>query len=150
MHDQAAMGIRHRFTHFQEQAAAIFDCQAAVAAPVVDAEALHIIHHQERASFRGGAAVDQARDVGMVETRQNLAFMPEAEEQFRRVHAGSDELESGLLLELRVVADHQVDDSHTAATDLAAHAPRTKSCADYRVRAEYLPGGGFHRQVDVA
>src|ERR1017187_3853617 len=143
------MGIRHRLAHLEEQAAAILDGNASVAAPVVDAETLHIIHHQERASFRRGAAIDQTRDVRMVQARQNLAFMPEPEEQFRRVHTGSDELEGGLLLKLGVVADRQVDDAHAAAADLTAHPPGTKPRAYGRVAADHLLRGGFHRQVDV-
>src|ERR1022692_5076343 len=54
-----------------------------------------------------------------------------------------------MLLELGVVADHQVEDSHAAAAGLAAHAPRIKPRAYDRVGAENLLRGGLHRQVDV-
>ena len=54
-----------------------------------------------------------------------------------------------MLLELGVVADHQVDDSHAAAAGLAAHAPRIKPRAYDRVGAKNLLRGGLHRQFDV-
>ena len=50
-----------------------------------------------------------------------------------------------MLLELGVVADHQVDDSHAAAAGLAAHAPGIKPRAYDRVGAENLLRDGLHR-----
>jgi hypothetical protein len=51
-----------------------------------------------------------------------------------------------MLLELGVVTDHQVDDSHAAAAGLAAHAPGIKPRAYDRVGAENLLRDGLHRR----
>jgi hypothetical protein len=85
----------------------------------------------------------------MVQTGQDLAFMAEAEEQIRGIHAGSDELEGSLFLELGIVADGQVDHTHAAAADLTADPPGTESRANDRIGADYLLSGGFEGQVDV-
>ena len=41
---------------------------------LVDRNALNVLHDQERGSVRRGSAVEQARDVGMFQVRQDLAL----------------------------------------------------------------------------
>ena len=56
-----------------------------------------------------GAAVDQPRDVGMVQRRQDLALVAEALEQERVGEAAADDLDGDALPELAVVTLGEID-----------------------------------------
>jgi hypothetical protein len=55
--------------------------------------------------------------MGMVERRENLAFVPEAAHQQVGVHAAPDHLHGDQTLELLVDAASQIDRAHPAAAD---------------------------------
>ena len=54
-------------------------------AVLVDGRAFDQLHHEVRNAFVGGAAVQQAGDVGMIEAGKNLALVTEAFENRGRV-----------------------------------------------------------------
>ncbi len=147
MDHQIAVGVGNGLAHFEKKAAALLDGRVAIAEPGVDGLLLHVFQHQVGAALRSASAVDQPRDVGVVEIGENLALAPEPVEQLGRVQAVPDQLERGLLPELLVVADRQIDGAHAAAPDFPHHAPGAQTRADDRVGAEQrlrgvLQGGG--------
>ncbi len=113
------MGKRHGLTDFQEQAAACAEIQAVLAAVDVQRPARQILHDQEWPSVGGDAGVQEARDVGVLEVGQNLAFLAKAVEQLLGVETAADQLDGDLLANLIVVAHGQIHGSHAARADFA-------------------------------
>src|SRR5690606_12046896 len=93
----------------------------AIAYPGRDRGALHVLHHQVRATGVVDAAVDQAGNAGMLETREDLALAAEALQQaWRRPR---HLLDRRALHESRVVAFSQPDVAHSAGAERADGAP---------------------------
>ena len=93
--------------------------QALLVAVPADRRALHEFHDEERQTFVGRAAVQQPRDVRVVEAGQRLAFVTKAEQDFVGVEAPSHHLERHDLVEGTVGALRKVDGSHPAVADFA-------------------------------
>src|SRR6185436_7839597 len=83
----------------------------------IDANSLDVFHHQVRKSVGRRSAVDQSRDVGMVEASKYLALQAEAAEDFLRVHSALHQLDGDALLELVVETRGQPYGSHASAAD---------------------------------
>src|SRR5262249_24526640 len=67
--------------------------EAVLVAVVQDWNAAHPLHDEIRPPLGRAAAVEDLRDVGMIEEGQRLALGLEARDHFARVHAELDELE---------------------------------------------------------
>src|SRR5690242_15425081 len=75
MNYQVAVGVGHRFANPAKELAALSDGQAAFPAELLDWLPFDVLHHEVRAAVGGGAPIDEARDIGMIETGENLAFV---------------------------------------------------------------------------
>jgi len=135
MHHQLGVRVGGRVADLEKQPAAILNRRVALAAPGGDGLPLDVFHHQVRPAVRRAAAVDEARDVRMIQGRQDLALAAEACEQFVGVEAQLNKLDGGLLLEVLVVAHGQIDRAHAAAPDFPHHPPGPQARAQQRVRA---------------
>ena len=100
-----------------------------VAVPI-DGEPVDVLHREVGRAVVGGAAVDQPRDVRVIEVGEDLPFGPEPLFDDRRLERRADHLDRDLLLVRIVGADAKVDGAHPAAADFA-HQP---------VRADPPPG----------
>ena len=83
-------------------------------------------------SVVGRAAVEQVRDVRMIEAGEDLLFVPEAAQASAsrvQCRAGHD-LDRDVLVVLAVGASRQVDGAHAAASDLAHHFVGAEPAAD--------------------
>ena len=88
------------------------------------------------------AAVDEARDAGMVEATQDAALVAEARQHGVGVHAALDQLERHRLLEGAVVAHGAVDGPHAAGAQVPRHAPRPDAVRARRRREVFGDLGG--------
>jgi hypothetical protein len=67
VNDQAAMRVRHRVTHMQEQPQPLMKRQPLLPAVGVDGHAVDVLHDEVRHPVRCRAAVEEPPDVGMRE-----------------------------------------------------------------------------------
>src|SRR5262249_37719618 len=71
-------------------------------------------HHEVRKSFTGGGAIQNSGDVGVIETGQNLALVPETDRSEFETEFGPDDFQRHLLSILSVGATRGVDSPHAA------------------------------------
>ena len=117
MDDQSLVRELHRLAHAQEQGQTPVHGQLLAVAVPVDGLALDQFHDQVRQALRGGATVEQPRNVRMIEVRQYLAFGAEPLEHVACVVAGPDELDRDFLLVLRIGAACPVHLPHATAPE---------------------------------
>lgn len=121
-----------------------------IAVPV-DGFAGYQFHDDVGQAGPGGAAIEQARDVAMIEGRQYLAFGLEALLGERAPHVGAHQLDGhfGLVL---IVGTHCAEHiAHAARAQHAHHAIRADTLADVTVvrRAERFVAQALGHGVEV-
>src|SRR5690242_13754638 len=119
MNHQVLVYVLHCRANLAEQPYALADLQSVALAVLVNTSALHIIHHEIWQSLLGRAAVEQLGDVAMIEGSQDLAFMPEAVNNFTGINAGLYKFDRNPLVESVVGPDSEIHRSHAAGTNLA-------------------------------
>src|SRR5262249_21193466 len=87
-------------------------------------------HHKVRQAVSRRAAVEQTRNVRMIERGQNLSLAMESVAHAVRVHPPFDDFDRDLMLELLVVTIGHVDGAHPAASDQACDAVRPDTRSD--------------------
>src|SRR5687767_14092178 len=93
----------------------------------IDRDAIHVFHREPRLAGGRDAAVDELRDVGMIETRKYLALLekplhvPRITGAPRRKNLQSDEF-----LVLLVGTLRQINGSHPTPPELAKNSIRTE------------------------
>ena len=128
MDDELAVRELHRRADIAEQRDAFFDAQLALRGVAQQRFAVDVFHREVRTSIVGDAAVEQARDVRMFETREDLPLAQETRLHRIGIHAALDDLQRGALLELSVGAFGEQHHAHAAAAEFAQHAPRADAC----------------------
>src|SRR5690606_17165319 len=86
-------------------------------AVAIDRHAVDVLHDEIGRAFRRGTAVQETRDVGMIEVGEDLAF---AEQPLFRLGIDepvANELDGDLLAEALVRPFRQVNDAHPAAPE---------------------------------
>ena len=116
---QVAVGERDRLANLAEQCAALRDAQLSFRTPGVDGLSLDVFENEEGAAVKARPAIEKARDVGMIEHGENLAFLTEAFQHCVRVDAALDQFDGDLLVEFIVGAGCQIDGAHATAPDFA-------------------------------
>ena len=122
MHDQVLVRVLHGVADLAEETQALLDRELLLLAPVGDRHALDVLQDEVRHALLGRAAVEQPRDVGVLEVREDLPLVPEARDRGAALQLELERLDRDLLVELVVVADGQVDRAHAAASE-RAHDP---------------------------
>jgi hypothetical protein len=123
MNDQRAVHRIDRGEHLQKQRDARARIQRVFAAPVVDAQAVDVFHDDVGLTRRGGAAVEHARDVRVIEPGQELAFAFGAADRVGIAEQAREDLDRDALLEAAVAALGQPDLTHAAAAQGFEQAP---------------------------
>ncbi len=145
MHHQAAMGVRYRVTDVHKQAQALAHGKAVPVAIGVDGHAVHVVDHQVGRAVGGGAAVEQAHDVGVFQAGQRLALDEKAADHLGVGGALADQFDGHALLELPL-AVRQIHFAHAARADLPDQAVASDLCAGQRSVfhsiPEYTPEAG--------
>nr|WP_254696120.1 hypothetical protein [Lysobacter enzymogenes] len=142
---QHALRVRigERVAGLQQQVGARVQAEPAALAPGVDRFALDPAQGEPRPAVGVDAAVDDAGDAGMVQAREQIAFLAERRGQLGRFQPGADALDRHALLELAVVAACFVDRAHAAAAEDALDPPRAEQAADAAVRLVFVVLGGL-------
>jgi len=87
-----------------------------LAAILIDGNTINILHHQIGQSV-ADSAIQQARDVGMVQIGQNLPLGAEAQQHSTRLRkSGMHQLDRNLLLVHIVGTGRQINSAHPALT----------------------------------
>jgi hypothetical protein len=119
VHDEVLMRILHGGAHFAEQYDSLPNPKTAAPAIFVDRQAFDVLHDKIWLSIGSRTAIEQTRDIGMLETREDLPFLSEPIDNQIGFHALTDELDRHLFSKFRVGTHRQVNRSHTAGTELA-------------------------------
>ena len=91
------MRILHRRANIAEQFQPVADRARSRLAELIDGRALHVLHRQVRHALGSRSAVDQSRDVRMIQARQHLPFHAKSPQDFRRIHAAPYEFNRNFL-----------------------------------------------------
>ena len=138
--DELAVRVLHRVAKRQDQADAIIDRELVRTGEIDNRRAVNVLHDKiGRAGF-GAAAVQQSRDVRVVEIGENLAFLDETLDLFGCRTQPVNHLDGYLLLELVVRSFGEVDLAHTALADDFQQAIRTDPLIAHRGLAPVLLG----------
>src|SRR5262245_46192195 len=121
MDDEVTVRGLYGRAHHAKQPQACGDAQSMLVAVGVDGLAFDILQYQVRNAVDGGAAVEQACDVRVIQRGQNLPLGAQARLYLPRQHAATDELDGDLLLVLLIGALAQVDLAHPALAQHAQH-----------------------------
>ena len=117
MNDRATVRIRDRAAHLAKELQPLGDGQRLAVAVLVDRLPLDVLHHEIRQAVVGRVAIEQARDVRVVEAREDLPLVAEVTQHGVGIHAALDELDRDELLVLTVGATREIDDTHPAAAN---------------------------------
>ena len=78
MDDLTLMRVLHRLEHLQEQPQPRADVESLRIAPVGEQLAVHVLHRQVGQTLGIDASVVQARNMRMLQSRENVALADEA------------------------------------------------------------------------
>jgi len=118
-----------RIASLQQQLRAFGEGQCLLIGPQVDRRALHKLHREPGVSVRFDAAIEQRRDVRVVQLREVVALAHESIDQRRRRDFAADALERHALLVLAVGTACLVYRPHPAGPQQAVDAPRSQPIA---------------------
>src|SRR5205085_12571127 len=75
-----------------------------------------VLHYEGRQTRWGGAPIDDVRDIGVLQSSQDLPLRAETAERALRIGAALEQLDGDLQAEI-VLAYGAIDDSHSAFAD---------------------------------
>ena len=127
--DEVLVGVLNRGADHAEEPEALPYLQPAPIAEHRDRLALDVLHDEVGKAVLGVAAVQQARDVGVVEAGEDLPFLTKSAENEVGVDAALDDLDRHALLVLLVGANGEVDVPHPTAPEQAVHPVRSNALA---------------------
>ena len=126
MHDQALMGNTDCRTHGVKQAQHGRRRQSFLTAILFNAATVDVLHHQIRLAARCRAAIKQARDIGMRQSRQDLPFLGQVRECIGTGNA-AQQFDRDHLFEMAIAALRKINRAHAAVRNLALQLP----CAEH-------------------
>src|SRR4030095_12655405 len=110
MDDQILMRVMHGGTDIAKEAQPLLDAEALPVAVRGDGHSLHVFHDQEREVCIRDAAVEQLRDVRMVQRGKDLSLGDEAAMKFLVVSTASQHFDRDSASILTVGRVGQVED----------------------------------------
>ena len=81
--DVMVVGVLHGVDHTQTEPDSFGRVQPVLVGVAIDRRAGHVLHHEVRQAVRRRAAIEERRDVRMVERGENLTLVPEAADDKR-------------------------------------------------------------------
>jgi hypothetical protein len=129
MDDEALVGVLHRCGNAVEKREPRAQREPVARDVLEQRHAVDVLHHDVRLAVVGLAAVEQMRDVGMVELRQDLALLAQAALPVLGRKA-ADQLDRDALLEAAVGAFGKQHRTHAAGAEFAQHAPGAEARAE--------------------
>ena len=113
------MCIGHRRANLLHQFQPFCHGQHALVAEAIERLAFDIFHHEIRQTIIRGTAIQQRRDVWMIQRGKNLSFAAKAAQNEIRVHPTLDDFDGNTFLEQVVGAHRQIHCAHPAASQFA-------------------------------
>ena len=98
------VGVSYRLAYFFEKLEALRDRQLAVLAIAVNRLAVHVLHDEIWQAIFGGAAIQQAGDVRVIEIGEDLPLVAKTADNEVDLHAAPDQLDGYAPFELIVSA----------------------------------------------
>ena len=84
----------------------------------IDGRSLDQLHHEIGNAVVGGAAIEQARDVGMIETGKDLPFMAKAfKNELRESNSATHQLDRNFPVKFAISANRAIDLAHATVAD---------------------------------
>ena len=117
--DEVLVGVVDGRADVAEDTEAIFGGKFLLVAEGVDGVAFDVLHDEVRTAIRGGAAIEEPGDVGVVEGGDDLSFAAEALDDAFLLHAEADDFEGDELGVVLVGAGGEIDGSHASGAELA-------------------------------
>ncbi|HKP14267.1 MAG TPA: hypothetical protein VJZ91_19255 [Blastocatellia bacterium] len=117
--DEVLVSVIDTPADFDEQFQPLPGRQITFGAVVINLDAFDVLHHEERLAVGRDAAVQEARDVRVVERGEDLPLAAETAGEVGVGETAPHELERDLLLKLSVRALGEEDRAHPAAAQLA-------------------------------
>ncbi len=153
VHDQVGVRVADRVADLQEQLHARGHARPARAAPVGDRFAFHVFQREVGLVVAADAGVEQARDVRVLQPREDLALAGEAQAQVGIGQARAQQLQRDPPLVQAVRAPRQPDLAHAAFAEHAFEFVRADGGAGVHARVrgdqrfgEEVLAPGFERQ----
>ncbi len=137
MNHQIAMGVIDRLADLTEQAQTLIHGQTVAIAMDIDRQAVDHLHHEIGLAIVGAAAIQQPRDAGMIEARQDAALAQQTRVQIGADQALPDQFDRHVLLERAIHAPCQIDRPAATASQFADRSIRPDRPA--------AAGAGLHR-----
>ncbi len=119
MNDKISMGVLDGAEDGEEEAETVFGAEFEGFGVVCDPGSVDILHDEIGNVFGGGAAVEEASDIGMLEAGEDLAFATETLENELGIEAGLDEFDGDLGFVLFVGSGGEIDSAHATTTEFA-------------------------------
>src|SRR5690625_151213 len=132
VHDQVPVRVADRLPDGHEELEPFLDREAPGGAVLGDRGPLDDLHDEVWPAVIGGTAVEEPRNVGVVERGEDLALGTEPGEELVGVEAAAEELDGDLLVELAVDPLGEVDGPAPPAPDLPEEpvGPELAACID--------------------
>ncbi len=152
MHDQVLVRVVDGRAHRAHQRDPLFGRQSPAVAVGVDRFAVDVLHDEVRRAVRRAPAIEQSRDVRVLQRRQDLPLHAQPALHLAREHAAADQLDRDLLLVFLVGALGEIHVAHAAGAELAQDPISAEPLAFERaggiVRAA-LAGGDLVPEADL-
>src|SRR5262249_34896608 len=124
VYDEVAVRVGDRRADLAEKRDLLGDRDARAPGVVHEVLPFDVLHDEGGAPVLSRAAVQEARDVGVLEPGEDLPLVAETPDDRSAAEAGGYDLERGLLAELPARADGEIDRPHAPLADLADDPPR--------------------------
>src|SRR6266446_8311370 len=125
VNDQVLMGIVDGSADVLEESEALGGAELVRVAVGVDRLPLNVLHDEVGERIFGGAAIQQAGDIGMVQAGQDLALTATILDDVFSVLAALDELDGHFFLKGPIGTGGQVHGTHTSLADFSNDLIRT-------------------------
>ncbi len=137
VYHQLRVRVLHRRAHVQKQPHAGGDGEALFVAPCGDVASAHELQREPRATTLRHAAVDETRQMRVIQPCQNPPLAQETHLHIVEIEPAPDQLQRDFLLKVRTFALAPIHHAHAAAPNALDHAERAEK------RADQAFGGGF-------
>ena len=128
MDHQIGVGVDHRIAHQQKQLQTLLDICFSLVAPLVERFSIQVFHGKPGHASRGGAAVHDAGDIGMIHLGDDRPFPFESLNELSIATVGADGLDRGLKVR-HIHMGCQVDRTHAALADQFLQLKRSQHLA---------------------
>src|ERR1700677_2333235 len=147
MDDKILVRVLYGSADTAEELEPIIDGKIVLTAIVVNGNSIHILHYEVRDAIGGHASVQKARNIGMIEVRQNLPLGAETKQHaLRGPEPGVHQLDDASLPIQLIGASRQVNCAHSAFADNAQKFVRANPFS-HRLRFDGLLSRYLHYRV---